>query len=136
MLLSILQRQRIVPRYDEPFQPLTPDHEAWLNRWEHEGAKELTLQALRVCIDLVSPAATGVASRLTEADRVDILLRWHTMHYSSTTFKEVVNVNIATAMEIHRLSSIVGDDTAFVETADSFLDAAGKQYANLTANGM
>ena len=39
-------------RYDTDFRQFTPEEEAWLDRWEHEGAKELAVEALLVCIDI------------------------------------------------------------------------------------
>jgi hypothetical protein len=134
---GILQpRAAIGMSYDTPFQQLTPEEEDWLNRWEHEGAKELAVGALQLCIDLVLPAARQATARLTEADQRANLQRWYSVYYSGTTFKKRIDTNLMTAFELNRLSRIVGDHSAFLTAAVLFLDAAQKEYARLTANGM
>jgi hypothetical protein len=115
---------------------LTAEEESWLNRWEHEGAKELAVEALQVCIDLVLPAARQVACSLSEAGQLAILQRWHGVCYPGTTFKSGMDTNIMTAFELNRLSRVVGDDSAFLAAAASFFDAAQDRYLQLTANGM
>src|ERR1700747_2297691 len=100
--------------YDTPFQQLNPEEEARLNRWETGGAKERAVEALQVCIALVLPAARQVPSRLSEAERLAVLQRWHGVCYPVTTFKKGLDTNLITAFELHRLSRIVGDDSAFL----------------------
>ena len=42
------ETQQTAVRYDDSFQQFTSDDEAWLNRWEREGTKELAVEALRL----------------------------------------------------------------------------------------
>jgi hypothetical protein len=122
--------------YDTPFQQLTPEEEAWLNRWEREGAKELAVEAFQVCIDLVLPAARQVTARLSEADQRAILERWSGVYCSGTTFKKGMDTNLMTAFELDQLSRTVWDDGTLLTAAVSFLDAAQKQYERLTIDGV
>jgi len=123
-------------RYDTPFQQLTADEEAWLNRWQHEGAKELAVEALHVCIDLVRPAARQVEPSLSENERLAVLQRWNGVYYPATSFKDAIDNNISTAFELNRLAKVVGDDSALLTAAASFFQGANREYARLTASGM
>jgi len=122
--------------YKTPYQQFTREDEAWLDEWHHEGAKELAVEALQVCIDLVLPAAKQVTARLSEGERQDVLQRWFGFLYPGTTFKNAMDTNLMTAFEFDRLSGIVGDDSSFLTAAVTFSDAAQNAYKKLTANGM
>lgn len=122
--------------YETPFQQLTRKDEAWLEEWQHEGAKELAVEALQVCIDLVWPAAKQLTARLSDHERQEILQRWRGVCYPGTTFKNAMDTNLMTAFELNRLSRIVGEDSSFLTVAVSFLKAAENAYTKLTANGM
>ena len=122
--------------YETTFQQFDPEDEAWLNHWAHEGAKELVVEALQVCIDLVLPAAKQVDPRLSDGERLEILQRWHGVIYSGTTFQAAMNTNLQTAFELNRLSGFVEDDSSFLTAAVSFLECAQNVYEKLTANGM
>lgn len=115
---------------DARFQPLTEEEENWLDIWYHEGAKELTVEALQVCIDLVSPA-----SSMSNADLGEFLRLWGGMCYGGTTFKTTMNANVRTALEIHEQSK-ARSDRDLRPVADAFRTAAQTQYDKLTANGM
>ena len=122
--------------YDTPFQQFTPEEETWLDSWENEGAKELTVEALQVCIDVVFPAAKQLASRLSSDEQRDFFQRWNSSVYPGTTFKEAMHTNLMIALQLNRLSRIVGEDKSFLKAAFSFLEAAQKAYKKLTAAGM
>jgi hypothetical protein len=125
------------PAFDNPFQQLDPDEELWLNTWDHEAAKELAVEALRVCIDLVLPASNQpTLPSLSEGDLGDTLRRWCSVCYSGTTFKIAMDVNIQTAIEIHNRWRTAGSDGDLRPIADSFLSAARNQYNKLIADGM
>ena len=125
------------PAFDNPFQQLDPDEELWLNTWDREGAKELTVEALLVCIDLVLPASNQPAlPSLSEGDLSDILRRWFSVYYSGTTFKIAMDVNVQTAIEIHNRWRKAGSGEDLRPIADSFLSAARNQYNKLIADGM
>jgi hypothetical protein len=51
----------VIPAFDNAFLQLEADEELWLDRWYAEGAKELTVEALLVSIDLVLPASSEPA---------------------------------------------------------------------------
>jgi hypothetical protein len=55
---------------------------------------------------------------------------------SQYNFQKELDTNLITAFELHRLSKIVGDDSAFLTAAVSFFAAVQREYAKLTANGM
>ena len=123
------------PAYDDPFRTLTPDEEAWLEVWLHEGAKELTVEALQMCMDLVSPAAGGPAAKsIDDADLRALLRNWFGCCYPST-FKRAMDDNVLIALEIHG-RWMAGARVGLRTVADEFLRAARSQYEILTARGM
>ena len=123
--------------FNSPFQHLTADEEAWLNIWRHEGAKELVVEAIQFCIGLVSPASTSPPARaLTETDIGEFLRRWGGVSYGGTTVKIAMDANVRTAREIAGRWNSIGSEGGLRPIADSFLDAARKEYQKLTADGM
>ena len=123
------------PAYDDPFRTLTADEEAWLEVWFHEGAKELTVEALQLCMDLIAPAAgQSPAQHTEEEDRRALLRNWFGCCYPST-FKHAMDDNVRIALEIHgrwRAGARVG----LRSVAEEFFRAARSQYESLTAHGM
>ncbi len=130
------------PSYENKFQSLTSQQEAWLDVWHREGAKELTIEALRVCMDLVLPASSSAEIPHTcEAEQEAILKQWFGFCYGGTiddgaSYKEAMDANVLTAMQIHKRWKTVALDTAVRTLADSFLVAAQQQYRLLTTNGI
>jgi hypothetical protein len=123
--------------YETTFRYVTPDDEKWLDCWYNEGAKELVVEACLLCIDLVSPSATGVSKvRLSEADRNDFRWRWRSVCYGGTTFQQAMSMNLATAFEINRLTKVVGEDERLTTASRLFLEAAQNQLDKLIAGGM
>ncbi len=124
------------PSFDTPFQPLTEEHHAWLNQWHRVGAKELKVEALLGCINLVVPATT-ISGRgpLSETEAEENLQRWYGVCYSGTTFKAPIDHNIQTAIQIHVRCRETGADRQLRAVADAFLRAAVQEYDRLIAGG-
>jgi hypothetical protein len=123
------------PAFNNPFQELTPDDEIWLSHYDREGAKELVVEALLVCIALALPASSSPGGKTLAEDELRMFLRrWYSIYYEGTAFKIAMDTNIQTAIEIHSRWRSSGSRRELGPFADSFLRSALKLSSKLIQN--
>jgi len=124
------------PGFDTPFRRLTHEENSWLSQWQCEGAKQLALDALLVCMTRVGPAATGSpVVPLSPTELEDNLKRWYGACYPGTTFHGSMDQNIWTANAIHEHWVRLGRGNQLRAIAGAFLSLAVAEYDQLMASG-